>query len=412
MLTDTKARTAKPRSAPYKLADEDGLYLHVLPGGGKSWRFEYRHDGRRETLTLGKYPDLSLAKAREKLSAARTLLADGKSPAGLKRDRKAARREELRNTFEAVAEDWLAEKAALRSPGWKKVVAGRLKNYALPAIGRKPVADIKAEDVLRIMEARAAAGTPGVGECCRREIAMILRWAIVKRRLSGPNVALGLNEAVTVPKARNHRPLTLEEIPEFRARLAAYTGREETKLAMRLLLLTFVRRNELMRAPWAEFDLDAGLWVIPAQRMKARREHLVPLATQAVEALRRLKELAGPSLWVVPHFGDHYRPANGETLGVALRKMGYTDFTPHGLRATASTLLHEIGYRPDIVEMQLAHKRRDAVALAYNKAQYLTERRRMMQDWADLVLSVQKGARIVSLQEARERRAASRTAAA
>lgn len=404
MLTDTEARAAKPRERAYKLADADGLFLHVLPSGSRSWRFEYRHDGKRETLTIGRYPAVTVATARKKLAEARELLEDGKSPARRKSAQKAARRLELRNTFEAVATDWLREKAPTRSTGWLRGIEGRLRNYVLPEIGSKAVADLEPEDVLRVMEARAKAGSPGVGEACRREIAQILRWAIVKRRAKH-NPALGLNEAVTVPPARNHRPLALEEIPEFRARVEAYTGREGTRLAMKLLLLTFVRKNELMRAPWSEFDLDGGLWVIPAVRMKGKREHVVPLATQAIEALRRLKELAGTSPFVVPHFGDSRRPANGETLNAAFVQMGYTDFVPHGLRATASTLLHEIGFRPDVIEMQLAHKRADPIARVYNKAQFIIERRAMMQHWADLVLTVEKDAKIVSLHEARERRA-------
>jgi integrase len=420
MLSDTKARQAKPQSGPYKLADRDGLYLHVLPSGGKSWRYEYRLAGKRETVTLGRYPDVPILKARQRLQKARELVAEGVSPAGQKQADKAAQRMEARNTFKALAEDWYTEKGPTRSEGWREAVGGRLRNHIYPDIGAKPVNAVTADDVLAIMYAKRDEGRPKLGEACRRDVAMILRWGMVNRRAKH-NVARELAGALTLPASKSHRPLSRDEVPTFRDRVEAYDsatdadgekknhrGRRETKLVMRLLLLTFVRKNELMRAPWSEVDLDAAEWRIPAYRMKGKREHIVPLSRQAVAAFRELKALSSGSKFVVPNYSDPFRPANGETINAAFVAMGYEDgdFVPHGLRATASTFLHELGYRPDIVEMQMAHKERNRIAGVYNKAEYLPERRQMMQDYADFILTVAIGDNIVSLHEARRKKEA------
>jgi integrase len=420
MLSDTKARQAKPQPNPYKLADRDGLYLHVLPTGGKAWRYEYRLAGKRETVTLGRYPDVPLVKARQRLQEARALLADGISPAGQKQADKAAQRAEARNTFKALADDWSSEKGPTRSKSWQIAVGGRLSNHINPVIGAKPVNAVTADDVLSIMYAKRDEGRPALGEACRRDVAMILRWGMVNRRAK-LNVARELAGALTVPASKSHRPLARDEVPTFRERVEAYdspmkldgtkkdhAGRTETKLAMRLLLLTFVRKNELIRAPWSEIDLDAAEWRIPAYRMKGKREHIVPLSRQAVATFRELKSLSSGSKYVIPHYSDTFRPGNGQTINAAFVTMGYKigDFVPHGLRATASTFLHELGYRPDIVEMQMAHKERNRIAGVYNKAEYLTERRQMMQDYADFILAVAVGDNIVSLHEARRKKEA------
>jgi integrase len=417
VLTDTEAKQAKPRKEPSKssgeasallprkLPDGNGLYLYVAPSGAKTWRYDFRFLGRRQTLTLGPYPEVSLKKARKRHQAARELLEEGQNPALVKQREKHTARASAANTLEAVADEWLKEAAPHRSRSWAVMVGGWFRNHINPVLGNRPLDAIEPADVLALVRSIAAGTAKSCGGDPQPRTAENVRWIVsrvysyaIRNLRTKVNPAREIRGAIQLPPTKHHQPLKSKELPEFLKKIDAYEGRPETRLALKLLVLTFVRGGELVGAGWDEFDVERKEWRVPAARMKMKEEHIVPLSRQALALLKALKPLTGHREHLFPGTGDPKSPMSDETLRAALVAMGYKGkFSPHGIRATASTLLNEQGWRPDVIEKQLAHMERDRIRAAYNRADYFEERRKMMQAWADYLDGLQSGGKVVTL---------------
>jgi integrase len=399
MLTDTRVRTTKAKAKPFKLADRDGLYLFVAPSGAKSWRYDYRIAGARETLTIGRYPEKSLASARGVLVAARRMIEAGESPARAKQEKKATARIARANTLQALAEKWFRERAPARSESWRGNARRWLDQDIYPALGSRPIREVTADHVERIIRQIAEKRGAKSAEYARFTLAGVFKS--LPRALGVGNPARDVAGLIEVPKGKPRgRALTAKEIPKFLEAADRYPGRTATKLAVQLLMLTFVRKRELTDAAWDEIDLERGEWTIPAERMKAGKPHIVPLSRQALKCFKRLHELACGSRFVFPNLGDQNRPMSGSTLNKVFDEIGYRGkFTPHGARSTASTTLNAQGWSADAIERQLAHAERDLVRAAYNHSDLMDKRRRMMQAWADYLDGLCSGADVVPIRK-------------
>jgi integrase len=392
MLTDTKVRQAKARSTPYKISDQGGLYLHISTTGAKSWRYDYRLHGKRETLTLGRYPDVSLAGAREIHAEARRQVAKGASPAKSKQ----AEKEAAGDSFKAIAESWYEALAPHRSTSWRVHTRHYLTRDLYPVIGNKPVRSITPADILAILRKLEAAGTACTANFVRQTASRVFQHAIRNLR-ADYDPAQSLRGAVVMPRSKHRAALAAKDIPAFLLAVDAYPGKLATKVAVNLILLTMVRKAELIKATWDEVDFDRGEWRIPGGRTKMKALHLVPLSTQALDCFRELQTLCCGSRYVLPHLGDLSRPMGLSTLNKMFARIGYGHVTVHGLRATASTILNEQGFKPDVIERQLAHVERNRIRAAYNRAEYLDERRQMLQHWANYLDAVASGAAVTAL---------------
>jgi integrase len=387
-LTDTRIRNAKPAVKSYKLSDGGGMYLFVTREGARYWRMDYRVDGKRRTLALGVYPAVTLATARTRREEARAMLAEGADPSSAKKATKLAAKLASENTFEAVAREWIGRQRSRLAPRYCALVLARLEADIFPQIGSRPIADIGAPELLEALRKVEKRGVTETARRLRQTCGQVFRYAIATGRAKD-DPAPALRGALGSPgRRRGHRAMTLNEVPNFLTALEGYDGDPRTRLALRLMVLTFARTTELRAARWSEFeklDEDEPLWRIPADRMKMKREHIVPLSPQAVTVLRELRKLPGsgasPFLFPSPS-REGYMSNN--TMLYALYRMGYhSRATVHGFRAMASTALNEMGFRPDVIERQLAHQEQNAVRAAYNRAEYLSERRTMMNRWAD-----------------------------
>lgn len=385
-LTDTAIRKAKPGPKPTKLRDGGGLYVQLNPDGSRWWRWDYRRPvtGKRNTLSLGTYPEVSLADARGRQAEARRLLAAGVDPGEHRKAAKVAGVEKASNSFEVVAREWLGKQT------WKETyqvkVAAWMTNDIYPWLGARPIADISAQDFLRVIRRVEERGAVESAHRIMQNCGQIMRYAIATGRAERNPVA-DLRGALAPPVERHHAAITdPRELGGLLRAIDAYTGDVTTRAALRLAPLVFVRPGELRHAEWSEIDLDAGEWSIPAHKMKMRQPHLVPLSSQAVAILRDLQPLTGHRQYVFPGGRSPKRPLSDNALTAALRRMGFDKetMTAHGFRATARTLLDEVlGWRPDLIEHQLAHAVRDPNGRAYNRTSHLPERRKMMQAWAD-----------------------------
>lgn len=385
MLTDKAIKAAKPRVGKRyrKLFDHGGLYLFLTTDGTRSWRYDYRLAGRRKTFTIGLYPDVSLAAAREHHSEARKLVGLGQCPVLIKRRTRQAAILGTVNTVQALGDAWYAELSPHKSESWRTGTRGWLDKYIYPELGALPVADVQAADVLALIK-RVAADYPKTAEGLRLTLARIFAFAIRNLRAK-TNPARELQGVIVVPPAAHHKPIPAKDIPAFIEKLDGYPGRLQTKLAAKLLLLTMVRKRELIEATWDEIDFDEAVWTIPPERMKRRHGHVIPLSRQALEVFQELKPIACGSRFVFPNVGDPRKPMSPTTLNVAFDRLKLT-VSPHGLRATASTVLNESNqFRSDVIERQLSHIERNRVRAAYNQAEYLDERRSMLQWWADFI---------------------------
>jgi integrase len=381
-----------------KRSDGGGLFLLVTPSGGKLWRLSYRFEGKQKTLALGRYPAVTLADARRARDEAKEQLAAGLDPALKKKAEKRARKIAATNTFESIAREWHGNRTEAWTPGTKRYVLKRLETDLFPDLGSRPIAEIDAPELLEVMR---KIERRGVNEIARRLLAtcsQIFRYAIVTRR-GVRDPAADLRGALKArPRQQHHRAMAREDLPGFLRALSSYEGEKRTALALRLAVLTFVRTSELRAARWSEFeglDGQTPLWRIPADRMKMRAEHLVPLAPQTVNILEALKPLAGDSSFVFPSPGKELCMSNN-TMLYAMYRMGYHGrATVHGFRSLASTLLNEMGFPSDWIERQLAHDERNKIRGAYNAAQYLEGRRRMMVHWADFLDGVEASGTVI-----------------
>jgi integrase len=392
-LSEVAVRKAKAKAKPVKLTDGLGLYLLVTPAGSKLWRWKYRHDGKEKLMALGAYPDVSLAQARQKVLSARSLHASGADPMEVRRTEKLERQHALENSFETVARKWWAQWKAGRSDSHADYVLRRLEADVFPAIGRRPVGDVQAPDLVRVVKAVAGRGAEDVAKRVLQTTGQVFRYAIA-HGLCQRNPASEIRPADIFPSRRkkNYARVPASELPQLLRRIDAYHGAATTRLAMKLMALTFVRTKELIGARWSEFDLDKRRWDVPSSRMKMKTPHIVPLSDQAVEVLKTLHVLTGHSELLFPGERDHEVPMSNNTILGALKRMGYQGrMTGHGFRGIASTVLHEHGFEHAHIELQLAHQQRNAVSAAYNHATHLGERTSMMQAWADYLDKCRSG---------------------
>ena len=399
MLSDTALRKAKPTDKPYKLADERGLYL-LVNSAGKYWRMDYRYLGKRKTLSLGVYPDVSLARAREKRDDARQKIADGFDPAQAKQEKKRAAKQAMDNSFEAVARAWYAIAYQGKAAATRDKVIGRLEKDIFPAIGTLPVSSITAPQIKTLIQAIVQRGALDLARRVFNYVSRILRYAETEN-LVERDVSASIDPALIIPAAKTRHHAALTDPAQVGAMLRAIDGFQGsfiTVCALKLAALTFVRPGELRHAEWGEVDLNATTWSIPGKRMKMGNDHIVPLSEQAIAIFRQLQDLTGAGKFAFPSFHATDRPMSNNTMNMALRRMGFThdEMTSHGFRATARTLLHEqLHFPPEIIEHQLAHRVPDTLGTAYNRTKFLKERRAMMQAWADYLDKLKAGAEIV-----------------
>lgn len=399
-LTATAAKNAKARATPYKLVDGGGMYLLVTAKGQKWWRLDYRLNGKRQTISLGTYPDVPLKLARERRQAAREVVAKGHSPSVERQKEKAAK--DSATSFQAVAEEWLGKYRPKWAPKHTEKVEGRLKIHVYPWLGKEPVGDITAASLLSVLRRIEASGAHETAHRVRQHCGQVFRYAIATGRTL-TDVTQGLRGALAPAQVKHHASITEPKaIGALLRAIDAYTGHFVTRCALKLAPLVFVRPGELRNAEWAEFDLDDAEWRIPAEKMKMRKPHIVPLSAQAVEVLRELHPLTGNGRYVFPGIRSRLRPMSDATLTNALRNMGYSgdEMTVHGFRSMASTRLNEMGWHRDAIERQLAHIEGNEVRAAYNYAEHLPERKKMLQAWADYLGGLRHGADVVPIRNA------------
>jgi integrase len=387
-LTDTRIRNAKLTVNAYKLSDGGGMYLLVKPDGARYWRLDYRFAGKRRTLALGVYPNVSLSGARAQREYARSLLAKDVDPSVARKLTKRVARLASENTFEALAREWIANRRNQFSPRYSALILAWLEANVFTQFGSRAITEVDAPELLEMLRRVEERGAIETAKRLRQLCGQVFRYAIATGRAKYDPSA-DLRGALKSPgRPRGHKAMSLDEVPSFLNSLSTYDGDPRTRLALRLAVLTFVRTTELRAARWSEFEnLDGPdpLWRIPAERMKMKREHIVPLSPQAVARLKELRALPGSedSRFLFPSPSREGCMSNN-TMLYALYRMGYHGrATVHGFRAMASTALNEMGFRPDVIERQLAHQEQNAVRAAYNRAEYLSERRTMMNIWAD-----------------------------
>ena len=399
-LTDTAIRNAKPGPKPIRMFDGGGLYLEVAPSGGKWWRFKYRFGGKEKRLSLGVYPDVGLKEARERRDEARKLLAGDIDPGENRKAKQAAQADRAANSFEVVAREWFAKFGPTWSPSHGDRIIRRLERDIFPWIGGRPVADVTAPELLAVLRRIEGRGAVETAHRAQQNCGQVFRYAIATGRAQR-DPSGDLRGALQPVKEKHHAAITEPKaIGELLRAMDGYEGYFVTKCALRLAPLVFVRPGELRKAEWAEIDLDHAEWNIPAERMKMREPHLVPLSRQTVEILRELQALTGGGRYVFPGARTNGRPMSDNAILAALRRMGYAkdEMGGHGFRAMARTILDEVLHvRPDYIEHQLAHAVRDPNGRAYNRTAHLAERRKMMQQWADYLDGLKSGAEVIPI---------------
>lgn len=404
MLTPSAVTNAKAQAKPYKLADERGMYLLVKPDGARWWRFDYRRPdtGKRNTLSLGTFPDVSLRMARERREEARRQLADGIDPGAVRQEARAAKvkaaaaEDVAAYTFEVAAREWMARQDVA------EVTANKtrwiLEAFLFPEIGSTPLTEVTPRLLLDALRKVEATGKLETAKRARVKAGQVFRWAILEGTAEIDPTA-SLRGALKPPKNKHHAAITdPARIGELLRAIDGFTGQPVTLAALKLAPLVFVRPGELRMAEWAEVDLDSAVWRIPASRMKMKAAHIVPLSTQAVAILRDLCPLTGDGQYIFPSLRTASRPMSENTVNAALRRLGYgtDEMTGHGFRSMASSRLNEMGWNPDAIERQLAHAESNKVREAYtHAAQYLDERTRMMQAWADYLDALRAGAAVI-----------------
>jgi integrase len=398
-LTDTAIRKAKCGPKPFKLTDGRGLYLLLHPNGSNYWRFKYRVGGKEKLLALGVYPVVSLATARERREEARKVVAHGADPGAVKRAAKRARVEAVLDSLKAVALEWFAKISPSWVEGHADKIIRRLERDVFPWIGDRPIASIASPELLTVLRRIESRGSIETAHRALQNCGQVLRYAVATGRAER-DCSRDLIGARAPAKERHHPTITNSDaIGDLLRSIAGYEGDFVTRSALRIAPLVFVRPGELRHAEWAEIGLDSSTWTIPAAKMKLRRPHIVPHSQQAVTVLRELRPLTGQGRYVFPGARTAARPMSSNTVNAALRRLGYDKqtMTGHGFRRMASTILNEQGWNRDVIERQLAHADRDSVRAAYNYAEHLPERRKMMQAWADFLDGLAAGAHVVSL---------------
>ena len=417
LLSDAAIRASKSRDAPYRLNDGDGLYLLIRPDGtpkgGWWWRFDYSHHGRRKTLSLGTYPDTGLQSARRKADEARKLVQEGTDPSDVRKVEKARNAEQKEakrrreagipqaDSFEAIALEWYGK----RAPGWAEShaekVMGRLRLDVFPWLGASSIGEITAQEILAVIRRVEARGAIDTAHRVLQNCGQVFRYAIATGR-AARDATGDLRGALPTAKDKHFAAITEPaQVGELLRAIDGFRGTFVVQCALKLAPLLFVRPGELRRAEWADFNLDKAEWNIRAERMKSRRPHLVPLASQAVKILRELHPLTGHGRYVFPSARANGQPMSNAAVNAALRRLGYdtrSEMTGHGFRAMARTILHEeLGADRDVIEHQLAHRVPDVLGSAYNRTKFIKQRQAMMQTWADYLDRLAAGAEIIPM---------------
>ncbi|WP_273839708.1 tyrosine-type recombinase/integrase [Providencia rettgeri] len=390
-LTARQVETAKPKEKSYKLFDGGGLYLEVTAKGSRYWRMKYRFGGKEKRLAFGVFPTVTLAEAREMRNQAKKVLAAGGDPGEVKKEEKAIQKLSTGNTFEAIAREWHKSKADRWSLRYRDEIIDTFEKDIFPYIGKRPIAEIKPLELLETLRKMEKRGALEKMRKVRQRCGEVYRYAIITGRAEY-NPAPDLATALTPPKKQHFPFLTAEELPYFLKDLAGYTGSVITKTATKIILLTAVRTQELRFARWQDIDLEKGIWEIPAEVMKMKRPHVVPLSKQVIELFNSLKPLSGNYELVFIGRNDHRKPISKESVNQVIELLGYKGrLTGHGFRHTMSTILHEKGFNSAWIETQLAHIDKNAIRGTYNHAQYMEGRREMMQWYADYMDELECG---------------------
>ena len=384
-LTDTKIKNARPQEKPYTLQDGQGLYLEIRPSGAKFWRYRFwltpTKDGR---YTIGEYPAITLSDARKEREWAREQVKLGYNPTDVRKRQKQQRVVEASNTFKLVAMAWIQGKSHTWKLATKEQVESFLAVNAYPAFGDRAIREVTAYEILAMLRDMEKRGAISSAIKVRQWCSAIFCYAVATLR-ADTDPAAGLKGAIIPKRTKHSRALTEEEIRDFYSRISEYKGFTATKTILQLLPYVFVRQGELRNAEWSEFDLEKGLWVIPADKMKMGRTHSVPLCQTAIDLIKQLKPITGTGKYLFPNVKSASLVMSGSTINRAIEYIGYPSrhITAHDFRATASTRLHEMGFRHDVIERQLAHVEQNRVVAAYNHAEYMPERREMMQKWGE-----------------------------
>ena len=404
MLTDVKIRKASPGARPFKLFDGGGLYVEIAPSGGRLWRLKYRFGGKEKLLALGRYPEVGLADARKRAAEARQALQQGRDPSAEKRTERERARIAGDTSFEAVARVWLAKVSPTLAESTRAKHKAFLEGDVFPWIGARPIAELAAPDVLAVLRRIESRGAVDIARRTHNLMGRVFRYGVGHGLCTrDPSRDIELRDVLAPVNVRHHASVTdPKEVAALLRAIDGYTGSFVVRCALRLAPLVFVRPGELRHAEWSEFDFEKAEWRIPAAKMKMGEQHLVPLSAQAVAILRELEPLTGSGKYVFPSERTRERPISENTVNAALRRLGYSkeEMTGHGFRSMASTLLHELGHPHAVIEAQLAHAERNKVAAAYNFAQYLPERRQMMQGWSDYLDALKTGANVIPLRGA------------
>ena len=400
-LTDTAVRNAKPGEKPIRIFDGRGMYLEVTTKGSKLWRLKYRFGGKGKLLALGTYPDVSLIKAREKRELARKLLAESIDPSEHRKAGKATRAGLASNTFEVIGREWYAKTAPMLADNTKSKLLRFLEVDVFPWIGARPIASLTAADLIKVIERIEQRGAMDIARRVHNYMGRIFRYA-VGRGLANrdPSRDIELKDILPPENVQHHASVTdPKAVGGLLRAIDGFTGSFSTRCALRLASLVFVRPGNLRHAEWSEIDFDKAEWRIPAGKMKVKEQHIVPLSTQAIAILREIQPLTGRNRYVFASERAGGKAMSENTINAALRRLGYAkdEMTGHGFRSMASTLLHELGLPHAVIERQLAHGERNRVSAAYNFAEHLPERRKMMQQWANYLDKLKAGAEVIPL---------------
>lgn len=394
-LTVKQIDSSKPKEKDYKLSDGGGLYLLVKTNGGKYWRLKYRIDGKEKLLAIGIYPTVTLADARRKRDDAKRLLADGIDPSQQRKEQKQASKIDSVNTFKNIALEWYEGRKDRWSVGYRDDMMDAFEKDVFPYIGNRPIAEIKPMELLEVLSIMEKRGATEKLKKVRQRCGEVWKYAIITGRAEY-NPAPDLASAFVPHKREHYAHLSVSELPEFLSSIDKYMGSQIVRVALRVLILTGVRPGELRKAEWSEINFDTGVWEIPAEKMKMRRPHIVPLSEQVIDLLKQIHPISGSYQYIFPSRTDYKKHISDMALNTMIRRMGYSGrATGHGFRHTMSTILHEQGYDTAWIETQLAHVDKNAIRGTYNHAQYIDGRREMLQWYADYMDALENGDNVV-----------------
>ncbi|MGI3476319.1 tyrosine-type recombinase/integrase [Providencia stuartii] len=394
-LTVKQIDSSKPKEKDYKLSDGGGLYLLVKTNGGKYWRLKYRIDGKEKLLAIGIYPTVTLADARRKRDDAKRLLADGIDPNQQRKEQKQASKIDSVNTFKNIALEWYEGRKDCWSVGYRDDMMDAFEKDVFPYIGNRPIAEIKPMELLEVLSIMEKRGATEKLKKVRQRCGEVWKYAIITGRAEY-NPAPDLASAFVPHKREHYAHLSVSELPDFLSSIDKYMGSQIVRVALRVLILTGVRPGELRKAEWSEINFDTKIWEIPAEKMKMRRPHIVPLSEQVIDLLKQIRPISGSYQYIFPSRTDYRKHISDMALNTMIRRMGYSGrATGHGFRHTMSTILHEQGYNTAWIETQLAHVDKNSIRGTYNHAQYIDGRREMLQWYADYMGALENGDNVV-----------------